>query len=1251
MNSISLSASVGFKIMFSARKLFAILGIGVSAFVLAANPASAAKGMTFAPATSWSVSRIEPSNGGAAYCTLARRFNGNTVITFARNTQGEGTIAVDFQQSLFDPNQTYRIGLQAGNGLKREFMTRPATPNAIVLRTGQDPQFFNALSQSNELGVILDTTRHAFTIPDFGSGTSQLSSCIGDTPAVSTVTPVQAAAPKGPESDAVKELRAELNALRNENAGIVAALKSGGVENSPAAALPQTEENQELVSRLSQLESEKNALVDKLQNERARQQQEAQDEAALKQALEDQKALKQMLEAERQQRAELEAALGEQTAEAEKRGELRARIEALETSNAELKTLRETLETERSKRLAAEKMLQEQKNASASTLEEQERLRARVSELETQNKSLQESAAVVEDMKAQLEDTGARASMEQARREAAEKALQEMQMRASEREANLEKMQGMLESERAKMASAEAAMQAELAKKHEQEIARLNEQMAKLRAEAEADAANAIDPAQLATEQARREAAERALAEEQRERAEMLARREAETARINAELEAARKKAEDVNATREEVSAKQAEIKKLQDELAQANKKAREAQETASMGETAKAEEIARLNGEIEKLRKENMAKVVDAGDNAKMKDLSDKLAELEGRNSDLMDRLAAANARVEAANKAAVTTTSNDPEVNAKIVEMGRKAEADRRELQALLEAEQARREKLEGIMAKGGSETDRMKEMSAQISELQKRNVDLESRLRDAKDNSIAPAAGETANADIEALRKQLAVLKADNMMLAEKLAAGPKPGDAQVVYNGDDKMAEELAESKSSLASVMAERDEYRNLLQRERQSQKEDVKDKKGDKKEAKNDKGTNARIAELEAERVELIRQLEFERARLENIAAGREAAPAVEGGSEGEINDRLAAVEAEKAKLKKQLEVAQADVIAAREKALLGKGATDEDVKQLLAENKKLQAELAASGSSGNADTRAMQTEIAALRAQNNVLSEEINKRLAAAPTRAAMDNAAAQANFKVKEAKQVAKQEVSSELNKANMRYQAAEQENIRLAQELAKARMQPIMSEDQAMASVVPQQVVPTQMQPVMAASTPQPMPVSPQKSAPVMYQPASIAPQPKGIGPTGQDIAGYLKRAGIPMTAGFEKINKVATPQFAAFRWDTGVVFGTGEQQVMPANNFEQAVNNYINKTQGRCSGTFDKSFDPSQMTQHKQFAVADVACVMPDGTGAGAAMLFYYKDGMFNAIAHEGDISQFDQAMTTRDQLARFMDGVL
>ena len=187
-----------------------------------------------------------------------------------------------------------------------------------------------------------------------------------------------------------------------------------------------------------------------------------------------------------------------------------------------------------------------------------------------------------------------------------------------------------------------------------------------------------------------------------------------------------------------------------------------------------------------------------------------------------------------------------------------------------------------------------------------------------------------------------------------------------------------------------------------------------------------------------------------------------------------------------------------------------------------------------------------------------------------------------------------------------------------------------------------------------PVAMAQAPAVAPVQRHQAAPAVpqaaYTPVSL--QAQDSGPNGQDIENYLRRAGVSLVSGLEKVRKVSNAQFAAFRWDTGVVFGTAEQRRMGANGgFEQGVQAYLSKTRQRCSGTFDESFDPSQMSTHKTLAVADVACVMPDGTGAGAAVVFFYKDGMFNVVAHEGDISQFGQAMSTRDTLARFLGGIL
>lgn len=895
---------------------------------------------------------------------------------------------------------------------------------------------------------------------------------------------------------------------------------------------------------------------------------------------------------------------------------------------------------------------------------------------------------------------------ERARRIAAEKMVAELQSRTTAADGELIRAQQQLAGATAGK-NKEGASEDEI-KRYQDEINKLDAQIAQMEASrAQTNKQIAELQSQLSRmgntneirqqvdiERARREASERAMAELQSSSQ----GREQEVARLQQQL--ATVKATPANDP-------QAAVEKARRQATE-----NELQKAKSVAGAADAEAIrlAKANAAMQ----QQMTQLQAAASNDKVAQVSAQLATLEQRNSELMAQLQAAKTQNEAAAKASVMTTSNDAATNQKIAEMGRKAAADQAETLALLEAEKSRRQKLEALLAQGGGETGgKAEELARHVADLSLRNAQLEKRLSseqaslpastDAQvaqlqkqlssmksDNamlaeklaaqSLSAGAG-AQGADAERLQKQVSVLKSDNEMLAQKLASKAAPAAAPVaatptVYSGDDQIASALAETKSSLASVTAERDEYRNLLQRERLSPKDTGKAA------TPTEDGTNARIAALEAERVDLARKLEFEKSKNEaaGIPSGGEPTGVLK-----ELQDKLADLQSEKSKLEKQLKVTQQDVIDARTKAQASAGASSmpavpvADVQALVSENKKLQTELAAGGRSADPENAAMQSEIASLRAQNQVLASEVSQRLSAAPDRAAMNNAAAAANYKMKEAQNIAQASASADIQKAQTRFNAAESENIRLAKELAAARNQ-IAQVQAAPVQAAPVQAAPVmQAAPVIAAAVPgvqashisRPIndydtvpasqPVAPMvvtatvAQAPAMMPvtPTQVAYAPAvNVGPSGSDIAQYLRRAGIPMVSGFEKVSKVSGPQFGAFRWDTGTVFGTAEQAIMQSpGGFEQAVNAYLAKTRQRCTGTFDESFDAGQFARNKDFAVADVACVMPDGTGAGAAMVFYYKDGTFNVIAHEGDITQFDQAMSTRDSLARFMEGVI
>lgn len=169
---------------------------------------------------------------------------------------------------------------------------------------------------------------------------------------------------------------------------------------------------------------------------------------------------------------------------------------------------------------------------------------------------------------------------------------------------------------------------------------------------------------------------------------------------------------------------------------------------------------------------------------------------------------------------------------------------------------------------------------------------------------------------------------------------------------------------------------------------------------------------------------------------------------------------------------------------------------------------------------------------------------------------------------------------------------------------------------------------------------------MPAAP---AEAVQQVAVEKPKPrKKKGPNGQDIANLLVKAGVPMVSGFEKVNSVSNATFSAFRWDTGTVYGSAEKVVIPdASQFQSYVDGYLRKTENRCAGSFDKTSSGIVYSQQRPILAYDIACVTDSVNGAGAAILFYMDDGVFNVIAHEGGIDSFDQAMTTRDQVSNML----
>jgi chromosome segregation ATPase len=181
------------------------------------------------PTTGWAVSRIAANEAGSQpYCAMARKFGDNTILTFARNGKGEISVAIDFQRDALTTGQSYFTVLKPGYSQDRGFNVRPVSTKALVIRMGSDPDFFDALSRSERLGIDLNGEQYSFNMPGMQSGLHDVQDCLN------TIAPRQADAGSAVEAAAIAPAAGE-ELLPSDQPVIAAAQPVSAVSKRSAA--------------------------------------------------------------------------------------------------------------------------------------------------------------------------------------------------------------------------------------------------------------------------------------------------------------------------------------------------------------------------------------------------------------------------------------------------------------------------------------------------------------------------------------------------------------------------------------------------------------------------------------------------------------------------------------------------------------------------------------------------------------------------------------------------------------------------------------------------------------------------------------------------------------------------------------------------------------------------------------------------------------------------------------------------------
>lgn len=194
------------------------------------------------PQGEWKVGTASAADG-VPYCAMVNQYDEDVVLAFARNADGQGSVAVDFHKEFFTPGAPYEISLQIEDAKKLKLTGRASSERSVVVQVGQDEKFYAALSEGGNLTVDMADLTATFAVRRISQPYVSLLDCA-------------AGLPQGPQTAAVpvpgveKTPLASVDAVPEGKDKEVVEAESKSVQESLTAKEAQLEQQKQKVAEL-----------------------------------------------------------------------------------------------------------------------------------------------------------------------------------------------------------------------------------------------------------------------------------------------------------------------------------------------------------------------------------------------------------------------------------------------------------------------------------------------------------------------------------------------------------------------------------------------------------------------------------------------------------------------------------------------------------------------------------------------------------------------------------------------------------------------------------------------------------------------------------------------------------------------------------------------------------------------------------------------------------------------------------------
>lgn len=131
------------------------------------------------PESDWHLSKVDNSekSNSLGYCSAFRKYTNNLMLTMAKNTEGNVSVAMDFRRDVLESDKDYLTVMSSGSITNKQTL-KPASKRAFVIRGDKNIEIINHARTSEKLDISVGDNTYRFNVNKISGIIERIDNCI-----------------------------------------------------------------------------------------------------------------------------------------------------------------------------------------------------------------------------------------------------------------------------------------------------------------------------------------------------------------------------------------------------------------------------------------------------------------------------------------------------------------------------------------------------------------------------------------------------------------------------------------------------------------------------------------------------------------------------------------------------------------------------------------------------------------------------------------------------------------------------------------------------------------------------------------------------------------------------------------------------------------------------------------------------------------------------------------------------------------